>query len=229
MPTLDESEFLAPGTTFDRYEIVRVLGQGAMGAVYEAKHVDLQKRVALKTLHPELAKSPESRARFLREGQTASKLRHPNVVDISDVGINGRIPYLVMEYLEGNDLAALIERERVLSVDRTVTLLLPVLAAVSAAHHEGIVHRDLKPENIFLARSRHGHLQPKLLDFGISKVTATTASPALTGTGALLGTPYYMSPEQAMGGKNVDARSDLSRNRQRVLCGCPGRHRRGGR
>jgi serine/threonine-protein kinase len=191
-----------------RYEIVRELGAGGMGTVYEARHLDLDKRVAVKVVKAEVAGNPEVRARFIREGRIAARLRHPNVVDVTDVGVHEGIPYLVMEFLEGESLAAMLAREGVLSVPAIVEILVPVCAAVAAAHVEGIVHRDLKPENLFLARMRDGSVVPKVLDFGISKLADTTATHGLTGTAALLGTPSYLSPEQALGARDVDARSD---------------------
>jgi eukaryotic-like serine/threonine-protein kinase len=144
--------------------------------------------------------------RFLREGQAASRIRHPNVADVYDVGIEGNHPYLVMELLEGEVLAQVIKREGPLSVQRTADLLLPVIAAVATAHDQAIVHRDLKPENIFLAAERKA-TTPKVLDFGISKVDRDD-TPSLTDTGVFLGTPYYMSPEQAHATERIDIRSD---------------------
>ncbi len=199
---------LQPGAMFGRYAIVRRIGKGGMGAVYEATHVDLQKRVALKTLHPEFARDPTIRARFLQEGKAASRLRHPHVVDVSDFGVQDGNAYLVMEYLEGEGLDALLERDGALAVERIAEVLLPICSAVSAAHREGIVHRDLKPENVFLARNALGQTLPKVLDFGISKLDDPASGFARTGSSALLGTPYYMSPEQAQGANRVDARSD---------------------
>jgi len=195
------------GTCLGRYELVRELGAGGMGTVYEARHLDLDKRVALKVLRTDVAASAEARARFLREGRIAARLRHPNVVDVTDVGLQDGTPYLVMEYLEGESLASLLAREGPLPVEAIVELVVPVLAAVAAAHDEGIVHRDLKPDNLFLARVRDGAVVPKVLDFGISKLL-DGAQMALTGTAALLGTPSYLSPEQAQGARDVDARSD---------------------
>ncbi|MEZ4408848.1 MAG: serine/threonine-protein kinase [Polyangiales bacterium] len=187
---------------------MRCIGRGGMGAVYEAEHADLEKRVALKTLHPHMAREAEARARFLREGRAASRIRHPNVVEVFDVGQHddGTL-YLVMEHLVGEDLSTLISREGPLDPERLVDLLLPVVAAVATAHEEKVVHRDLKPENIFLARTRNGAAQPKVLDFGISKVVDTRSDLRITGNRAMLGTPVYMSPEQARG-EAVDARSD---------------------
>ncbi|TAK20538.1 MAG: serine/threonine protein kinase [Myxococcaceae bacterium] len=199
---------LQPGAMFGRYAIVRRIGKGGMGAVYEATHVDLQKRVALKTLHPEFARDATIRARFLQEGKAASRLRHPHVVDVSDFGVQDGNAYLVMEYLEGEGLDALLERDGALEVERIAEILLPICSAVSAAHREGIVHRDLKPENVFLARNALGQTLPKVLDFGISKLDDPASGFARTGSSALLGTPYYMSPEQAQGANRVDARSD---------------------
>jgi len=197
-----------PGTVFGRYTISKKLGVGGMGAVYEAIHGDLRKRVALKTLHPEIARNPSMRARFLQEGQAASSIRHPHVVDVSDVGVEAGMPYLVMECLEGESLAARMARERPMDPGAVVDVMIPVLAAVSAAHAEGVVHRDLKPDNIFLARTRDGMVVPKVLDFGISKVSDTQRAKALTATSAMMGTPHYMSPEQTQGSKNVDGRTD---------------------
>jgi serine/threonine-protein kinase len=195
------------GTVLGRYRLVRWLGEGGMGAVYEATHQELGKRAAVKTLHERLAAAPEARQRFLREGKAAARIRHTNVADVYDVGLDGEHPYLVMELLEGEDLGRWLARRGALPVQECADLLVPVVAAVAAAHDLGIVHRDLKPENIFLTRERGG-LTPKVLDFGISKLGDADAPSALTGTGALLGTPHYMSPEQARGDKQIDARSD---------------------
>ncbi|MDO9017422.1 MAG: serine/threonine-protein kinase [Deltaproteobacteria bacterium] len=196
---------LSAGTLFGRYQIVQLIGAGGMGAVYEALHVELNKRVAVKILAPSVARIATWRTRFLREGQTAASIHHPNVTEVFDVGEQDGMLYLVMEFMEGEDLAALLLREGALTVKRAVDLLLPVCAALSVAHEQGIVHRDLKPENIFLATSRHGGLVPKLLDFGISKTP--TVEPRITTADSLIGTPNYMSPEAA-GGNDVDARSD---------------------
>ena len=195
-----------PGTIIGRYRLVRSLGEGGMGSVYEAVHVDLGKRVAMKILRPEVARVAESRARFLREGRTAASIHHAHVVEVFDVGQEGGSLYLVMEYLEGENLYEHLHRQGVLPVAACVDLLLPVCAALAATHEQDIVHRDVKPENVFLARTRHGALQSKLLDFGISKVPLPGGG-RLTVTSTLLGTPHYMSPEQAQG-LAVDARSD---------------------
>jgi serine/threonine-protein kinase len=206
----DAEDTLAPGTQLGRYQIERLMGRGGMGAVYEATHRDLKKRVAIKTLLPAVAALPGARTRFLREGEAASRINHPNVVDVTDVAAEGNIVYLVMEFLEGEDLASLLQREGALPISEAVDLLLPVCAAISVAHEAGVIHRDLKPENIFLSRSRHGGAEPKVLDFGISKISSSGGGStlALTGTGASMGTPYYVAPEQVRSAAGVDARSD---------------------
>lgn len=198
---------LASGTMLGRYAIERHLGTGGMGSVYSARHTGLNKTVVVKVLSRELAHSVEGRARFMREGEAAARIRHPNVVDVTDVGIDGRLPYLVMEYLDGESLGALIARHEKLSVTDTIDLLLPVIDAVQTAHSAGVIHRDLKPENIFIVRSPTGEAFPKVLDFGISRMT-DGPSAFKTGTMALLGTPAYMSPEQIERSRDADALSD---------------------
>ena len=204
----EPDDFLPPGTLLGRYEIKRQLGRGGMGAVYEAMHRDLKKRVAIKVLSGPFAANEEAKQRFLREGEAASRIQHPHVVDVTDVGVDGTLSYLVMEFLEGEDLAHKLVRGGALPVRETVDILLPVCAGLSVAHEEGVIHRDLKPENIFLAKRRQGGVEPKLLDFGVSKMTGGGAL-ALTGTSASFGTPYYMPPEQVRGARQVDQRSDV--------------------
>ena len=157
---------------------------------------------------PSLAASEEARGRFLREGQAASRIRHPHVVDVTDVVAEGPISYLVMEYLEGEDLSALIERQGALALAETADVLLPVIAAISAAHELGVIHRDLKPENVFLARTSFGGPCPKVVDFGISKVLGDPTAIALTATSAVFGTMFYLPPEQLGGSREADARGD---------------------
>jgi serine/threonine-protein kinase len=193
---------------FGRYRIVRQIGRGGMGAVYEAVHADLEKRVALKVLLPSTVSQSDMLARFEREGRAAARIRHPNVVDVSDVGVEAGMPFLVMEYLEGEDLSHLLRREGALPVERVAEIMVPVLGAVAAAHAQGVVHRDLKPENIFLARVGDGTVVPKVLDFGISKMAQAEGHTALTGSGMMMGTAHYMSPEQAQSTKSVDGQSD---------------------
>jgi serine/threonine protein kinase len=205
---LPVSQFFAPGTVLGKYEIIRLIGHGGMGAVYEASHRALRSAVAIKTLHGRFASSPSVRARFEREGQAACRVEHDHAVKVLDLGIQGDVPYLVMELLRGESLAQLLEREQRLSPSRAADLLIPVLAALHAAHQSGLVHRDLKPDNVFLCRRPSGEIQPKLVDFGISKFVQDESAQPLTETSAVLGTPHYMSPEQAQTARDVDARSD---------------------
>jgi len=205
---MDSRGHLPVGTVLGNYELTAFLGEGGMGTVYSAVHRTLGKKVAIKTLRSELAAQPELRARFVREGKAAAAVRHPNVVDVDDVGIAGDTPYLAMELLEGEDLRARVLRHGRLRADETVDVVLPALLGLGEAHRAGVVHRDLKPDNIFLARDAHGGTVPKLLDFGISKLRETQ-SLGLTGNHSVLGTPFYMSPEQAGSARDVDARSDL--------------------
>jgi serine/threonine protein kinase len=199
---------LAAGTRFGSYTVLRLLGEGGMGAVYEARHERLAKRVALKVLHADIvATNEEAVARFMREGEAASRIRHPNVVDVTDVGVEDGIPFMVMEFLEGESLGTVLEARGALEVSEAVDLLLPIASALAAAHEEQIVHRDLKPDNIFLSRTRIGEVVPKLVDFGISKIVSEH-DPRLTAVDAMIGTPQYMSPEQARGSRSVDARTD---------------------
>jgi eukaryotic-like serine/threonine-protein kinase len=195
------------GQLVGRYRIVRLIGEGGMGAVYEAIHPGLKKRVAVKVLLPRIAESQEARVRFLREGEAASRINHPHVVSVFDVGEDGEAPYLVMEYLEGHTLDVFLGGRAALELAEATALFLPIMAAVSAGHECGVVHRDLKPQNIFLAQGRWGELIPKVLDFGVSKLI-DHEGPPVTRTAAVLGTACYMSPEQARGARHVEARSD---------------------
>jgi predicted Ser/Thr protein kinase len=195
------------GLVIGRYLLERQLGEGGMGVVYAARHQDLGKAAAVKVLHERRDQLEQARLRFLREGQAASRIRHPNIVDVYDVGNEAGRDYLVMELLQGESLGSLLERERPLAPQRIADLLVPVVSALAAAHEVGIVHRDVKPDNIFLSSERN-LIVPKVLDFGISKLSHPENAASLTGTGTLLGTPHYMSPEQAQTDKNIDARSD---------------------
>ncbi len=195
------------GMILGQYELVRRIGSGGMAEVYEAVHRGLKKTVAIKVLLPDVAESVDLRARFLREGEAASRIQHPHVVDVTDVGEHDGVPFLVMELLTGDTLTRLIREHRQLSLVRTLDILLPIAAALSEAHRKGVVHRDLKPDNIFIARTSGGKLVPKLLDFGVSKMT-TAGIPSETSRSAVLGTPHYMAPEQALGTNEVGARAD---------------------
>jgi serine/threonine-protein kinase len=195
----------------DRYGVTSVIGEGGMGVVYEAEHLAMGKRVAVKVLHPEKAQNREAVSRLRHEARVAGTLGHPNICAIYDMGrLDDGSPYLVMERLHGETLAQRIAREgRIVAADM-LDIMLQVLSALAAAHQQGVVHRDLKPDNIFLSRREGMRPVPKLLDFGISKadnIEDTIADP----TGALLaaGTPFYMAPEQARGERHLDWRVDL--------------------
>ncbi len=200
------------GQTLDgRYRVERLLGKGGMGAVYFGRHLVIGREVAIKFLHAELATDEDVVKRFYREAQAAAAIRHKNIIDVFDVGVASEgEPYLVMEYLEGEDLASMIKRVGSFDLAAACGILEPVLLALAAAHEKGIIHRDLKPENIFLAQFDNEPTTIKLIDFGISKFVQAGDKSRLTQTGVLLGTPAYMSPEQAKGGgAGVDTRTDI--------------------
>jgi tRNA A-37 threonylcarbamoyl transferase component Bud32/tetratricopeptide (TPR) repeat protein len=194
-----------------RYRLLEFVGQGGMGNVYRAEHTTIRKSVALKLLHPSLATVPEIRSRFEREAFAIGRIDHPNCVDVNDFGelADGSL-FLVMEFLKGESVADLLERERPLQSLRAVHIMRHLLRGLGHAHRAGIVHRDVKPENIFLVQSEDDPLIAKLLDFGIAKVLDDTsgAREKLTQAGITFGTPTYISPEQALGDP-ADPRSDL--------------------
>ncbi len=194
-----------------KYQIDRVLGAGGMGAVVSAHHLQLDQKVAIKYLLPDALLIPEVVERFAREARAAAKIRGEHVARVIDVGkFSDGSPYMVMEYLEGNDLQKQLEREGPLKIIDAVRYLLEACEALAEAHAAKIVHRDLKPSNLFLAQQPGKRAIIKVLDFGISKMEGgTTPSAALTKTSALMGTAYYMSPEQMTSPKGVDARSDI--------------------
>lgn len=195
-----------------KYRVERLLGKGGMGAVFAAQHELLQQRVAVKLLLTEIAGGQEAVSRFLNEARAAARIQNENVARVMDVGTqeNG-LPYIVMEYLEGLDLSQVLEQRGPVSVADAADYILQALEAIAQAHVLGIVHRDLKPANLFLARRQDQSVMVKVLDFGISKATnpLSGTSGAMTSTKALLGSPYYMSPEQLRSSKNVDARADI--------------------
>jgi len=194
-----------------RYRLVSKLGEGGMGVVYEADTIASPgSRVAIKILRPEFLADTNVRTRFLDEGRACMRLSHPNVLRVFEVAeAEDGSPYLVMERLEGAPLSAYMRPGQTIPVPNAVAILQGILAALGAAHAQGIVHRDLKPENVFVLRDAPGPTI-KLLDFGIAKVMdAAGGMGSRTRTGMLLGTPAYMSPEQARSGRDADARSDL--------------------
>jgi serine/threonine-protein kinase len=193
----------------EKYRVERVLGVGGMGVVVAAHHLQLDERVALKFLLPETTLNAEAVKRFIREARAAVKIKTDHVARVSDVGtLDNGLPYLVMEYLEGADLASELERRGSLGVDEAVELILQASEAIAEAHALGIVHRDLKPANLFLTRRAGGVPWIKVLDFGISKISGG-ADHDMTRTFAVMGSPLYMSPEQIRASKSVDARADI--------------------
>jgi serine/threonine-protein kinase len=196
-----------------KYRIERVLGQGGMGVVLAAQHIQLEERVAIKLMLGDAATGGEAVARFVREARAAARLESTHVAKVSDVGtLEGGQPYMVMEYLDGQDLAQVLQTSGPLPLQQAVDCVLQASEAITEAHSLGIIHRDLKPSNLFLMRRRDRRLHVKVLDFGISKVVSATRSGsehAMTRTSALMGTPLYMSPEQMTSVKSVDARSDI--------------------
>jgi serine/threonine protein kinase len=190
------------------YQLTRLVGEGGMGAVYQATQLRLDKRVAVKVMARELAYNEEALARFRREVQVTSQLAHPHIVHVSDFGTtpHGQ-PFLVMEYLDGEDLADRLSRVGRMSLASVVTIISQVSSALSATHSKGIVHRDLKPENLFLLKIEGVGDFVKVVDFGISKVKASDEK--LTRASRMMGTPTYMAPEQAMGRvDDIDHRTD---------------------
>src|SRR5438067_10257216 len=194
----------------DRYHVIKKLGEGGMGQVYLAEHVKMGRRSAIKVMNPSMVHDPDAVARFNREASNASRITHPNVCAIYDFGETpDGIIYLAMEFIEGEPLTDLLERESALSVPRAVHIFLQAAEALQAAHDLGIVHRDLKPDNIMLARRKDGADVVKVVDFGIAKaVGGDQAGQKVTKTGLVVGTPEFMSPEQ-LSGDALDGRSDL--------------------
>jgi serine/threonine-protein kinase len=199
------------GDTIDgKYKIVRLLGEGGMGSVYEGENLRIHRKVAIKVLHAAVAAKADVVQRFEREAQAAGRIGSEHIVEVLDLG---NLPdgerFMVMEYLEGESLGDRIKRKKRMSPHEAAAVLHQLLEGLAAAHAAGIVHRDLKPDNVYLLTNKGGQKDfVKLLDFGVSKFNALDSEMSMTRTGAVMGTPFYMSPEQARGGK-VDTRSDL--------------------
>ena len=205
----DDSAALVGQVLDGTYHIVRPLARGGMGAIYEATHARLAgKRYAVKVLHPVFASNEEVFRRFRREAEIATQLGHDHIIEVQDFNVTpDSVAYMVMEFLDGEDLAARIERGP-MPLERIVHIVAQVASALGAAHSAGVVHRDLKPQNIFLTRRRGSNEFVKVLDFGISKMQCSSS--VITRDQSLMGTPFYMSPEQAMGMvRDVDARTDV--------------------
>jgi len=216
--TAMEADRFAPArlvgrTLGGRYAIRRILGEGGMGTVYEGECVPIGRSVAVKVLHPRQALKTDAVHRFRREARAAAAIGHPNICEVYDFGTHtDGSPYLVMELLMGETLADRIACEGGLPFDEVVEILIQVLSGLIAAHEKGIVHRDIKPENVFLSRRPGQGVLVKLLDFGVSKMVSPLFQPEdteLTRAGMVMGTPYYLSPEQARGDRDLDGRVDL--------------------
>ena len=192
----------------DRYHMLKQLGEGGMGKVYLAEHVKMNRQCAVKVMNGALLNDSDSAQRFAREASNAARIIHPNVAAVFDYGETDGVVYLVMEYVEGEPLTRLLEREGMLPPARAVDIAHQVAEALVAAHELGIVHRDLKPDNIIIAPGKNGRDIAKVVDFGIAKAIEEGPSESLTRTGLVIGTPEYMSPEQLLGDP-VDARSDI--------------------
>ena len=207
-------EPLSTGSLFlGKYLVEHVLGEGGMGIVVVATHLQLDQKVAIKFLRPQAAKNVESVARFTREARAAARIQNEHVARVFDVGqLDTGTPYMVMEYLEGEDLDTLLEKRKRVSVEDAIDWVLQTCEALAEAHAVGIVHRDLKPANLFLARRPDATQTIKVLDFGISKVTDAdgfTRSSVANGEALVAGSPAYMAPEQMKTGARTDARADI--------------------
>jgi len=203
-----DEELAEKPTYFGRYSIVRELGKGGMAQVFEARHTELDRRVAIKVMQPGLADQPSAAARFLREAKAACHIRHQHVVEVFDVGMDRGLPYIVMEFLEGSNLAALLAEKGPLPLSGIVSIFLPVLSALATAHASGVIHRDLKPANLMLALRPPRAVHPMVLDFGISKIANEELESTLTRSESLLGTVQYMAPELTKGAKFASPASD---------------------
>jgi len=196
-----------------KYRIERILGEGGMGIVAQAHHLQLDERVAIKFLLPNALENPEVVARFAREARAAVKIKSEHVARVIDVGeLDSGAPYMVMEFLKGQDLQVRLRADGALPIENAVEYILQACEAIAEAHALGIIHRDLKPANLFIIRRRDGTESTKVLDFGISKTTGMAGSgpdAAMTSTQSMMGSPLYMSPEQMISARDVDTRTDI--------------------
>jgi eukaryotic-like serine/threonine-protein kinase len=200
------------GERYGNYQAIALLGEGGMGAVYLAEHPGIGRKVAIKVLRSELDHDPQLLTRFLNEARAANAIRHPNIIEVLDSGTTGKgASYLVMELLEGESLSSRIRRLSRLDERSAIEIAMQTAAGLGAAHAKGIIHRDLKPDNLFVIpeESDPSRERVKILDFGIAKLHVSSGDSLKTRTGTLMGTPVYMSPEQCLGTKEVDHRSDV--------------------
>jgi hypothetical protein len=208
MSPVEQLQIAAGDLLGGKYRIGARLGEGGMGAVFAAENIDIGRRVAIKVLHPDYASDQDLAARFRQEARAAAAIGHPGIVDVLDLGVTeSGSTYIVMERLDGETLGGRVAREGRLPVAEAVRVVDAVLDALAAAHAAGIIHRDLKPDNVFLPA--RGPVAAKLLDFGISKFAGGDGDVALTQSGVVMGTPLYMSPEQARGERAIGAATDI--------------------
>ncbi len=200
-------------TTIGNFQLLRTLGEGGMGVVYEAQHMTMHRRAAIKVLRSELVRDPQAIRRFFNEARATNEVRHPGIVQIYDCGTaEDGSPWLIMELLEGETLSRRISRVGAMPAADVIALGAQTASVLEAAHRAGIIHRDLKPDNLYVVQNQESEPgeRVKVLDFGIAKLNGTAASKSMhTQTGMLMGTPLYMSPEQCRGTGQVDARSDV--------------------
>ena len=211
-PAAAEATRRVGATVAGKFKLVRLIGVGGMGTVYEATNTWTHRRVALKILHPRVARDRDAAERFFQEARAATHIAHPNIVDVLDMGedtADGSL-FIVQELLDGEDLHARLNARGRLPPREALEVLLPIMDALATSHRRGILHRDVKPENIVLARVEGGGVVPKLVDFGVSKVVrAAPRGKRLTDDGITVGTPQYMPPEQARGDTELDPRTDV--------------------
>ena len=199
------------GHTIGNYKITAKLGEGGMGVVYLAEHPVIGKKVAMKAIHPELSKNSDVVSRFITEAKAVNQIGHEHIVDIADFGntSDGEF-YFVMEYLQGESLSDRLKREKRIPLGQAMSISAQIADALNASHQQGIIHRDLKPENIFLCTRGANREFVKVLDFGLAKLTQNDQKVThKTRTGSVMGTPYYMSPEQCEGKTEIDYRADI--------------------
>ncbi len=200
-----------------KYEVRSIIGSGGMGTVFEARHVAIGRVVAIKALHPAQVGNVTAIKRFHQEAWAAGSIGHPSLCEVYDVGVlPDSAPFIVMERLWGQTMCERLEETDKLSIQEAVAIMMHVLAGLDAVHERGVIHRDIKPENVFLAERKGQPTAVKVLDFGVSKIITGRSGDddwddksALTKTGVVMGTPYYVSPEQARALRDVDARTDI--------------------